>query len=241
MDNKNARRYPRVFLTKGIQDFERIAGLEVKWQGGHVTGVLDISYIGAAIIKTSKITEKFVKGDIIEFFMTFAGGEGEVVIDAEVIREDEKVLAVYFPELTLQARQALEKFLKQKLIGLNTRLVDSKYYIKEQGFDFWFHGPNQTNVFIWGNQDEIKKATFEINYQVITFENEKLYASESKKFLDAPTEDYAYRVNNPEEKNIADKKISQDVISLLSQMEDQTGIIKKLSEIMIKKFGENNG
>ena len=230
MTNSNARRYPRIFLTKGVQEFDRITGLEVKWPGGHVTGVLDISYIGAAIIKSSKITEKFAKGDIIEFFFSFAGGESDVVFDAEVVREDEKVLAIYFPELTVQARQALDTFLKQKLVGLNTRLVDPKYYIKEQGFDFWFHGPNQTNVFIWGNLEEIKKASIEVNYQVITFEDGKFYLSESKRFLEAPTEDYAYRVNNPNTRNVADKKAIQDVVSLLSQIEDATGIIKKLSE-----------
>lgn len=228
----NARRYPRVFLTKGIQEFDRIAGIEATWPDGTTSGVLDISYIGAAVVKSSKNTAKFNKGDEIEFHFSFAGGDQSVVFDAEVIREDEKVLAVHFPELTVNARKALETFLKQKLIGMNTKLVDSKFYIKEQGFNYWFHGPNQTNVFIWGNPNEVTKATFEVNYQVVTFENGKFFSSESKRFLAVPTEDYAYRVNNPDEKHNADKKTVLDVISLLSQMEDPTGVIKKLSENM---------
>lgn len=240
-NSKNSRRYPRVFLTKGVQEFERITGIEVKWPRGHVTGVLDISYIGAALVKSTKVLENFVKGEEIEFRFSFAGGPQDVVFDAEVIREDDRILAVYFPELTVQARQALDGFLKQKLVGLNTRLVDPQYYIKEQGFDYWFHGPNQTNVFIWGSLDEIKKAAFEVNYQVVTFENEKLYLSESKRFLEVPTEDYAYRVNNPESKKSADLsadlKIAQDITSLLSQIEDKSGIIKKLLEKIVKTFG----
>lgn len=238
-DKSNARRYPRVFLTKGIQEFDRIAGLEVKWPKGHVTGVLDISYIGAAIIKSTKILEKYSKGDEVEFLFSFAAGEQDVAFDAEVIREDDKVLAVHFPELSLQARKALDTFLKQKVIGLNTKLVDPKFYIEKQGFNYWFHGPSQTNVFIWGTPEDVQKASFEVNYQVISFENGKFFSSESKRFLEVPTEDYAYKVNNPDDKlplenTQSDKRTVQDVISLLSQIEDSTGIINKLSEVMVK-------
>ncbi len=235
--SKNSRRYPRVFLTKGVQDFDRIAGLEVRWPTGHVTGCLDISYIGAAIVKTSKILERYKKGDKITFYFSFADGPMDVEFEAEVIREDEKVLAVFFPELSLSARQALDGFLRQKLIGLNTKLLDPKYYIKEQGFNYWFHGPNQTNIFVWGSADNIKKATIEMNYQVVTFEDGNIYLSESRRYLEVPTEDYAYRVNNPEVKSVADKRIAQDVISLLSQIEDSTGIINKLSQKMVENLG----
>jgi hypothetical protein len=241
-NQSDGRRYPRVFLTKGIQDFDKIGGLEVKWPGGFVTGVLDISYIGAAIVKTSKITQKFAKGETIEFLFSFANGPTDVPFDGEVIREDEKAIAVYFPELSLKARRALEGFLKQKLIGLNTKLVDSKYYIKEQDFDFWFHGPNQTNVFIWGNLEHVRKVTFEINNEVMTFEKGKFYLSESRSFLQVPTEDYAHRVNNPAERELlkekATKKVVHEVISLLSQMEDYTGIVKKITQTMLESFNK---
>lgn len=233
-ENNNSRRYPRIFLTKGIQEFDRISGIDVKWPEGIVTGALDISYIGAALIKSSKAVEKFAKGDFVELMFSFAEGSQNVPFDAEIIREDEKTYAVYFPELSLQARQALEVFLKPKLVGLNTKLVDPKYYIKEQGFNFWFHGPNQTNVFIWEEGGKIQKATVEMNYEVITFENEKFYHSESKKYLEVPTEDYAYRVNHPEDKNAASNKAVQDAISLLSQITDSSGIIKKLSQTMLE-------
>jgi hypothetical protein len=233
----DGRRYPRVFLTKGVLDFDRIVGLDVKWPGGFVTGVLDISYIGAAIVKTSKITQKFPKGEIIEFLFSFANGATDIPFDGEVIREDDKAIAVHFPELSLQARKALDGFLKQKLVGLNTKLVDTKYYTKEQGFQYWFHGPNQTNVFVWGDLNHIQKATFELNNEVMTFEKGKFYLSESRNFLQAPTEDYTHGVNNPEEKELLKqkntKRVVNDVMSLLSQIEDPTGIIKKVTETML--------
>jgi hypothetical protein len=235
-ESSNTRRYPRIFLTKGIQEFDRIIGIDVKWPEGIVSGVLDISYIGAALIKSSKSTEKFAKGDLVELFFSFTDGPQNVPFDAEIIREDEKTRAVYFPELSLQARQALSAFLKQKLVGLNTRLVDPKYYIKEQGFNFWFHGPNQTNVFIWEDNGQIQKATIEMNYEVLTFENGNFYHSESKKYLEVPTEDYAYRVNNPEDKKAASKKAVQDAVSLLSQITDSSGIIQKLSQSMLESL-----
>jgi hypothetical protein len=233
----NTRRYPRVFLTKGIQDFGKIVGLEVEWPGGtQQTGVLDISYIGAAIIKSSKVKEKYQKGDQAKFTFYFINEDKKILIDCEVIREDEKSLALYFTNLTIPGRQVLEKFLKQKLIGLNTHLVDPKFYLKEQGFNFWFHGPNQTNIFIWGNKKEISKATFEVNYEVVSFEEGKFYLSESKEFLEAPTEDYAYRVNNPENKKpiTRKEKIVGDIVSLLSQVEDVDGVIARLSQEILK-------
>lgn len=235
-ETTNARRYPRVFLARGVH---RIAGIEVKWPGEDLTsGVLDISYIGAAIVKTSKITQKYAKGDFVNFQFSFANGDSDIPFQAQVIREDEKSIAVYFPELSLKARKALEGFLKLKLIGLNTKLVDSKYYTKEQDFNYWFHGPNQTNVFIWGNFEKIEKATFELNYEVMTFKNGKFYLSESSKYLETPTEDYAYRVNNPEARELlrknATEKVVNEVLSLISQIEDNTGIIKKISDTMIE-------
>ena len=231
-NDKNTRRYPRVFLTQGVQDFEKIVGLEVEWPEGFVIGVLDISYLGAAIIKTSKVTSNYHKGDQVEFKFQFDELGQKVPVSCQVIRSDEKSIAVYFPELTITARQALEKFLKQKLIGLNMHLVDPKFYIKEQGFDYWFHGPNQTNIFIWGNSKEIQKANFEINYEVISFEGDRFFSSESKTFLDLPTEDYAYRVNNPDSKTAVTKKdkVVNDILSLLSQIQDKTGVIQKLAQ-----------
>ncbi len=237
---KNTRRYPRVFLTKGIQEFDKILGIEAKWPDGSVTGVLDISYIGAAIVKTSRVTMDPQKGDQIELLLSFSEGDENIPFQGEVVRVDEKLLSVYFPDLTIKARSALDRFLKQKLIGLNTRLVDPQYYIKEQGFNYWFHGPNQTNVFIWEDGDNLTKATVEMNYQVITFEDGQLYLSESKRFLDVPTEDYAYGVNNPDMrsalKNDNDAAvIVKEVLSLLSQIEDESGVISRLSRVISQK------
>jgi hypothetical protein len=231
------RRYPRVFLNKGVEEFEKIMGLEVEWPDGIHTGVLDISYIGAAIAKNSKVKISLQKGDRVPFVFCFADQDKKIMIDSEVIREDERSLAVYFLNLTLPGRQTLEKFLKQKLIGLNTHLIDPKFYIKEQGFDYWFHGPNQTNIFIWGTKDEIRKATFEVNYEVISYEDGEFFLSESKEFLEVPTEDYAYRVNNPESKKPLpprSKHISE-ILSLLSQVQDTTGAIKTLIQKVAKK------
>lgn len=237
--SKNTRRYPRVFLTKGIQEFDKILGIEAKWPDGSITGVLDISYIGAAIIKTSRVTTEANKGETIEFILSFSENDQNIPFKGEVVRVDEKLISVYFPELSIGARSALERFLKQKLVGLNTKLVDPKYYIKEQGFDFWFHGPHQTNIFIWQEGGEIAKATLEMNYQVLTLENDELFLSESKRFLDVPTEDYAYGVNNPPTrsalKNTRDcAVIVKEALSLLSQIEDTTGIVAKLSEKLLQ-------
>ncbi len=236
VQRENTRRYPRVFLTKGVLDFSKIVGLEVRWpEGDYQTGVLDISYIGAAIVKTSIIPQKYQKGDRVPFVFCFQEEDEKITIECEIVRADERSLAVYFVDLPLATRKILEKFLKQKLIGQNTRLVDPKFYIKEQGFDYWFHGPNQTNIFIWGNKRKIVKATFEVNYEVVSFENKKFFLSESKEFLEAPTEDYAYRVNNPESKRpiVKKEKIIKDIFSLLSQVQDPDGVIAKLAQEMM--------
>lgn len=228
------RKYPRVFF-KGIQETDKIIGIEAELENGMRLRVLDISYVGAAILKSSKDALNFEKGKKINVKFYIEDQKKPQEVMAEVIREDQKMIAVHFPDMSAETRLCLQKFLKEKLIGLNMHLVNPDFYIKEQKFDYWFHGPNETNVFIWKNTDGIEKATIEINYQVLTFDNQGLYLSQTKEHLAAPTEDYAYQVNIPNEKIAVSSKdpFYKQVLSLLSQISDETGVIAELSEKLL--------
>lgn len=232
----SGRRYPRVLLTKGIQNFSKIAGIEVVWPKGQITGAIDISYIGAAIVQPQDHSySNLEKGERLSLEFHFLENNKRVLFNCEVVRVDDRCIAFHFPELSVEARKILQKFMQSKLVGAYTKLVDPKFYIKEQGFNYWFHGPNQTNIFIWGDKKRIQRVTIELESRVLTMDNGEMYEAKSTDFLFVPTEDYAHQVNNTLERLKLSSAFVKQVVAFLAEVPDTKGLIDKILKDMTEK------
>lgn len=224
------RRYPRILIGKGLTG--KIAGVDAYWPDGKKTGVVDISYIGTAVVSHKEPAWDLSKGEKINLELHFLENDVRVPFECEVVRQDDRCTAFHFPNLSVEARKVLQKFMQPKLVGMNTRYVDPKYYIKEQGFNYWYHGPNQTNIFVWGDKKRIKRCTVELEGRVLNIQDQKLYESKSADFLYVATEDYAHQVNNSEDKKLLTTKDSfvKQVVSFIAQVPDAKGILEKVIE-----------
>lgn len=222
------RRYPRILIGKGL--IGRLSGIDAYWPDGKKTGVVDISYIGASVISHKEPAWDLSKGEKIKLEFHFLESDKRAMFECEVVRQDDRCTGFYFPNLSVEARKHLQKYLDSKIVAQNTRFVDPKHYIKEQGFSYWYHGPNQTNIFIWGDKKKIKRCTIELEGQVLSFENGKALESKSADFLFVPTEDYGHQVNNPDEQKPAQAQAIKKIISFLTLVPDTKGVIEKVIE-----------
>ncbi len=226
MKAEDRRRYPRVFLDKALEDFKEIMGVQVEWPHGDVGGVLDISYIGAALAKPAGLNLRFNESEIIP--LSFQFSNFAVKIRAQFVREISQALGVHFIDLGPEANLELEKFLKEKMIGLNTRFISTGHYSTNQSFSHWFHGPNDTNIFIWQKEGKIEKATIELSSQVLFYENGKLLHSQLESWSDA--DDYAYYLNYHSDKFTFKSKSDffESVVSVLTQIQEERGVLDQL-------------
>lgn len=151
------RKFPRIFLV-GIPDLKELIGAKVQWENAQRTEVLDMSYTGMAVVRPSGI--EFEKGKRVQIQMLFSGLQNQNM-QIELIRESEKLFGVQFCDLTKENIKIIDMFLSDKILGRNLRPVNSQFFHPNHGFDFWFHGPNNTNLYIWTKGPEIKKAVFE--------------------------------------------------------------------------------
>ncbi len=234
---ENQRRYPRVFLDKSLGDFKEMLGIQVRWPNGDVGGVLDISYIGAALNRPAGLDIPFSQNEQLP--LEFLFGNHSVNINVFLVRKLDHILGVHFPDLSVQAHLEIENFLKDKIIGLNTHYIEPRFYSRTQDFSHWYHGPNDTNVFIWEGHEKILKATIELNHQVLFYGDGEFHTTKASPWTQDPTDDYAYYIRNIDEKELLSKELLsgqtvffEKVVSVLTQIQENRDPIDRLLNIL---------
>lgn len=225
---REIRKFPRLFLARDSENQRRLPGACAFIDSQEPLAIFDISYGGAALSLPAD-SEKYSKDQTVNVDFDFQN-YGMVRMAAMIIRCDDRNLAVQFLDLEPQARLTIERFLHAKMAGRLIRLVNPKNYAPEQDFSLWFHGPNDSNIYLWLNQGLLTKASIEWNGEILYFENGILSKGESRTILKRLTEDYSYYVNYeaPHFSIGSDIKFVDRMMELLSQVEDERPIIQDL-------------
>ncbi|HEX4926030.1 MAG TPA: PilZ domain-containing protein [Bdellovibrionales bacterium] len=215
---KDRRRYPRIFL-QSAEAFQRLVGGQVRWPGGSVTDVLDLSYTGAAVVQPGG--KPIEKGQAVTLSFMFAGQE-PVEVGARIMRADGSMVGLQFDALSSGARLAFETFLSDNLLGLSLRKVDPGMFRSSQDFNHWYHGPKDTNVFIWIRSGALAKAIIEIDNQILVLDGGKLQQGKSRADLISAIEDYYSPVlfESVRAGSAADGGLVARVVKLLSQAKE---------------------
>jgi hypothetical protein len=224
--SKDQRRFPRIFLQKA-DVFQAMAGARVAWANGVATNVLDLSYTGAALERPK--AESFEKGQSIELKFSFAGGQ-PASVKSKVVRADPNLVGVQFESLSPQARLAFETFLTDNLLGLHLHAVDPNLFSKTQDFTHWFHGPKDTNVFIWIKSEQLHKAIVEIDHQILVWNQGVLSQGKSRADLLSAIEDYYSPVlfESVRAGRDIDRQLHARVVKLLSQIKGSPHVVNRL-------------
>gem|GEM_PF-2362554 len=165
LSGRERRRYPRVQVHPISQLFT------VEIVGFGPTDVFDISLNGVALaqpLEKQIVTNK----EVVTVRFTSNGTGLAVEILSHVIRLDSKVIALEFVDIPTEGRKLLEQVVSDRVIGLNMSLVDPRYYHSSSSFSYWFHGPMETNLYLWEDTEKgLSRAQFDINDSVLFFEN----------------------------------------------------------------------
>ena len=162
---KDRRKYQRVL----VEPSSKILSVEVEGYGK--TLVFDMSYEGAAFAqpkerKISDVDEKMVLHLKTEI--------DEARIQSVAVRVNEEVAAVHFLDISVEARIIIDRVVSDRIVGLNMNLIDPKHYSAKADFNFWFHGPKETNLYLWMEGSKLIKAQMEMSNAAMVFEDDML-------------------------------------------------------------------
>jgi hypothetical protein len=225
---RDRRRFPRIFL-QSAEEFQKLVGAQVIWPSGSKTDVMDLSYTGAAVAQPSGNTLE--KGNTLTLGFSFSGQQ-PVPVSARVVRTDGLVAGFQFDELGAHTRLAFETFLNDNLLGLNLRPVSPSLFNQSQDFSQWYHGPKDTNVFIWANGNQVQKAIVEIDNQILVWNAGVLSQGKCRQDLISAIEDYYSPVLYESVRAGAsiESALINRVVKVLSQVKESSPQIRTLLE-----------
>lgn len=162
----NRRRFERVPLDLDWGAAHAILGAEWHWKNHESGKLFDLSYQGMAAAQPAlgKLTVgESVNGELV------LGGSTPMPLLARVAWLKGAIAGLEFKDVRLQSRQVIEKFLKDQLVGRHLRRIDPKFYQDKADFTAWYHGPGDTNVYLW-QESGIVRAEIELGGRALRFD-----------------------------------------------------------------------
>ena len=236
--NDNRRRYPRIVIPQGLTDLKKLIGIEALIAGGEKTPLLDLSYAGAALqIKNNDSNYK--TGDAIKIELIF-DNKASRSVNAEIVRVTDNALGVRFVTMPAETRLELERYMNDKMLGLNIHQVRADLLNardRRRNLSHWYHGPRDTNIFLWQKENEISKAVVEIDYQILHYENGEFFVSHTLSETEFFRDGYAAYFDYGNDRNVKYSAIDtiKRVISVISQMQNRTAELDYLLNLLIQR------
>lgn len=236
--NDNRRRYPRIVIPQGLTDLKKLIGIEAVVSGGEKTSLLDLSYAGAALQRVNN-ESKFKTGDEIRIEFVF-DNKASRTVNAEVVRVTDTALGVRFISMPADTRLELERYMNDKMLGLNIHQVRADLLNardRRRDLSHWFHGPRDTNIFLWQKNSELTKAVVEIDYQILHYENGDFFVSHTLSETEFFRDGYAAYFDYGNDRNVKYSSIDtiKRVISVISQMQNRTTELECLLDLLVQR------
>lgn len=130
------------------------------------------------------------------------------------------MFATEFTQLPGNARLFIDSLISDRTVGLNMNLVDPRYYESSADFNFWFHGPKETNFFIWTQGDNLSRARLELEDFIVYFQD-------GQKIFEQKTTSRGLALSELKKHSFA------KVYDILSQMPGNISVIGELKKIFI--------
>lgn len=222
-----AKRYPRVFITSRMKESEFLKNAQVVWPSGFASQIYDFGRTCITVYFPMRLNMQLSKGEFIK--LGFRLGAHELTSDCRVVRSETRLLVVEPMRLAVSQAAKVDAFFNPQYIAEHLYEVPSKDFAPEQTFQKWYHGPMDTNLYVWQDIDGIKRVSLELKDKVYCWTVEGFFSGPSRDTLSYPTEDYAYFTNflspiEPVDANSKDVKTFLEFIKL-------TGIKKVIEEL----------
>lgn len=198
------RKFPRLLLAHPDGYYMRLEGLMFLWPKGGKSQVLDLSYSGMAISSQGYL-DAVKLGDYIEAHLLLPGEDQfQVPISVRVVRKTAQVLGFRIDSTNPEGRIKIDQVMKDLIVSSNLRKLSPHLLHSSLQCDVWFHGPFDTNLFLWKSGSRFSKAYIEYDNSVLVYEGESFRVARS-----ASTADEAHGYGGPFLiKNFTEQKLS---------------------------------
>jgi hypothetical protein len=173
MTSEDQRKFERVPLAMDWGALQPLLGAVAHWSNHEAVPVFDLSYRGLAMGRPVLQT---LERDARQTLSLDLGLHKGVKLQVRVVWMKPEIVGVEIESLESRARQDLANFLEDRLIGRHLHRVDRRYYDAAATFTAWYHGPRDTNVFLWQDTRTGMFTRFEIEFdgQVVWFDGRQL-------------------------------------------------------------------
>lgn len=102
------------------------------------------------------------------------GGQAPVEVDAEIVWTRDHIAGVRWATMPAPVRAAFGMFLVDKLVGASLTPIHPQFFSESMTFDFWFHGPKDTNLYLWMERTERGQKTDRVDRAIVELDDQTL-------------------------------------------------------------------
>jgi hypothetical protein len=231
------RRYPRIVIPTEKTDLHTIVGINAQVPSGEKVPVLDLSYNGAAIVRPGKHTEKIGTNIPLQFVF-----ENHMLkpVQAEIVRTSDSAVGLRFGEMSPQTRLDFDKMMSDKMLGLNTHRVRTDLLNsrdRRHNLSHWYHGPKDTNIFVWMWENKLLRFKIEVDYQLIEFEEGNLSFTQTlpeTEFFRDGYSGYA-EVRSSSNVSFSQTDLLKRAVNILSHIPKRGAVIDSVIDILLTR------
>jgi hypothetical protein len=170
-DLSEKRKYPRLLLAHSDSEYRAIVGSQILWPRGGKSQVLDMSYAGIAI-EAPGVGDSLKIGEFIEAHLLLpTENQLRIPVALRVIRKTSSVVGLRVDSTSVDGRIKIDQTLKDQIVENAMRSLTTESLPQELHASSWFHGPFDTNIFIWNTENRISKLFIEYDNSILQFEN----------------------------------------------------------------------
>lgn len=168
---ENRRRFPRIDMKAFEGELEEIVGAWLIWPNGESMPIYDMSYTGIAAKRPSQV--KLTHGMVCQLqckLLNSRGQEQICSVKAETVWFNDSVIGLHIVSLEVGDRSLMNDFLDDKVIGASMREIAPSLYARELDCDYWFHGPKDSNVYLWLKDGQLHRVEAEVDDIILQYQ-----------------------------------------------------------------------
>ncbi len=154
---------PRMFMANGQNKMAPLTGIQLMWDRKVYSPIFDISFSG--LIIPNHLKPNSVKiGQIHDLFLEIENVPENIPLKLKVIRMKPETIGFALDSISTEGRLKIEQSVKDFIIKNNLNFLDSSHLEIEMQASTWVHGPFDTNIFIWKQDQKITQVLFEYDH-----------------------------------------------------------------------------
>ena len=181
------RKFPRLLLAHPESHVDKLSGLQFLWPKGGKSAVLDLSYSGVAINGLG-FMDQVKLGDYIEANILLPGDDQiQIPVAVRVVRKTTQIIGFKIDSTSPEGRIKIDQTIKDLIVAHNIRPMSPELLHDNFRCDVWYHGPFDTNFFLWKDGFSLSKAYIEYDNSVLVYENGQFRVARTASTADEST------------------------------------------------------